>query len=155
MNSRVLVAMFCMLLVIGVAASAFAADAPEFLIPLTMDAGGQPLDGAAHRYTITFATDELPPAEAWELALYNLPQQEFVANAIHRHAIESRMLPGLVRDKDGNVTIYVQRDPPRGKHKANWLPAADGPFLLQLRLFDPQQRVLDAAWEAPPVVRAD
>jgi len=131
------------------------ASAAEFSIPLAMDAGGQSLDGAAHRYTITFAAKELPPAQSWELVLYNLPQQDFVANAIHRHAIESRMLKGLVRDKDGSVTIYIQRDPPRGTRKANWLPAADGPFLMQLRLYDPQPRVRDAVWEAPPVVRTD
>jgi hypothetical protein len=155
MNLRVLIAVLCLILTFSIARSSLAADAPEFSIPFTMDAGGEPLDGTAHRYTLTFAANELPPAKSWELALYNLPQQEFVANAIHRHAIDSRMLPGLVRDKEGNVTIYIQRDPPRGKRKANWLPAADGPFLLQLRLFDAKQQVLDAAWEAPPVVRAD
>jgi hypothetical protein len=131
------------------------AVAAEFSIPMAMDAGGQPLDGAAHRYTITFAADELPPARTWELSVYNLPQQEFVANAIHRHAIDSHLLKSLVRDKDGDVTIYVQRDPPPHNRKANWLPAADGPFLMQLRMFDPQPSVLDADWEAPPVVRVD
>jgi len=120
-----------------------------------MDAGGQPFDGAVHRYTITFAADELPPAQSWELAIDNLPQQDVVANENHRHSIESRMLKSLVRDKNGNVTIYIQRDPPQGKRKANWLPAADGAFLMQLRLFDPQPSVLDAAWEAPPVERVE
>lgn len=155
MNLRLIAALFCMTFTHGTATLALADDTPEFSIPFAMDAGGQPLDGAAHRYTITFAADDLPPAEAWELVLYNLPQQEFVANAIHRHAIESRMLPDLVRDKNGDVTIDIRRDPPPHNRKANWLPAADGPFLMQLRLFDPQPSALDAAWEAPPVVRAD
>ena len=130
-------------------------SAAEFTIPFEMDAGGQPLDGAAHRYTITFAADELPPAQSWELVLYTLPEQDLVADAIHRHAIESQMMPGLSRDKNGNVTIYIQHDPPPRERKANWLPAADGPFLMRLRLFDPQPSLLDADWEAPPVERVE
>lgn len=130
-------------------------SAAEFTIPFEMDAGGQPLDGAAHRYTITFAADAMPPAQSWDLVLYKLPEQEFVANAIDRNAIESQMVPSLARDKNGNVTIYIQHDPPPRKRKANWLPAADGPFLMQLRLFGPQPGALDADWEAPPVERVE
>lgn len=129
--------------------------AAPFSIPLLMDAGGLPLDGATHSYTITLAADELPPARSWSLALYRLPEQHFVANALHRHAIESGMLRELVQNSNGSFTIYIQRDPPRGKWKANWLPAADGPFMMQLHLDDPEQRVLDAAWQMPPVIRAD
>jgi hypothetical protein len=121
-----------------------------------MDAGGQPLDGSTHRYTLKFAADKLPPVKAfWSLAMYNLPQQMLVRNSINRYFINSPMLPDLQRDVNGGVTIYIQQAPPGGAKDANWLPAADGPFMMVLRLYWPEQSVLDGAWEAPAVERVE
>lgn len=131
------------------------AQQPSFSIPLQLDGGGQPLNGAAHRYTLTFSATSLPPAKEWALALYQLPDQSWVKNSIDRHAITSWMLPSLHRDPDGGITIYIQRDPPSGKRKANWLPAPDGQFILRLQLDDPAQSVLTGAWEPPPVERIE
>ncbi|MFC2037565.1 hypothetical protein ACFLYD_06330 [Chloroflexota bacterium] len=37
--------------------------------------------------------------------------------------------------------------------KSNWLPAPDGPFALALRIYWPEQDVLDGTWTPPSIVR--
>ncbi len=126
-----------------------------FYIPLQMDAGGQPLDGS-RRYSLTFAADGLPPVKAfWSLTMYTLPQQLLVANSIDRYLINSPMLPDMVANADGGITIYIQKDPPGGDRDANWLPAPAGPFMMVLRLYWPEQAVLTGAWQAPAVERVE
>lgn len=131
------------------------ADSPTFSIPLMMDTGGQPL-GGEDRYTLTFRAGQLPPVEtSWSLTMYSLPGERLVANPIDRHWIDSPMLPKLRRDADGGMTLYIQKSAPGGSKDANWLPAPAGPFMMILRLDRPEPSVLDAAWEAPDVVRVD
>ncbi len=129
--------------------------AGAFSIPFTNDSGGHPLEGT-HRYTLAFGPDRLPPAKAaWSLTMYRLPDQRLVENSIDRYWISSRMLGRLKRDADGGLTLYIQKNAPGEGKNANWLPAPDGPFLMILRLYQPEQAVLDNAWEAPPVVRVE
>jgi hypothetical protein len=130
--------------------------AGAFSIPLAIDTGGHPLDGSDGRYTLTFGPGRLPPVKAfWSLTMYSLPDQLLVANPIGRYLINSPMLADLQRDADGGLTLYIQNDAPGGEQDANWLPAPDGPFLMILRLYRPEQSVLDNDWEAPGVVRVE
>ena len=74
------------------------------------DSTGAPLDAAKDRYTLHFDKDKLPPAKAfWSITMYDLPQQLLVANPIDRYLINSPMLPGLKRDADGGITLYLQK----------------------------------------------
>ena len=91
----------------------------------------------------------------WSLTMYSLPEQLLVANSIDRYLINSPMLPNLERDADGGLTLYVQNAAPGGEQNANWLPAPNGPFMMILRLYRPEQEVLDAKWETPGVVRVE
>jgi hypothetical protein len=130
-------------------------QAEAFYVPMLMDTGGQPLSGE-HRYTLTFAPGRLPPVKAfWSLTMYSLPEQLLVANSIDRYLINSPMLPDLQRDADGGLTLYIQKEPPDREQEANWLPAPAGPFMMVLRLYRPEQSVLDAKWVAPGVVRVE
>ncbi len=114
------------------------------------------LDGSGGRYTLTFGPRKLPPVKgSWSLTMYSLPDQLLVENPIDRYHINSSMLPDLQRDADGGLTLLIQRDAPGGDEDSNWLPAPDGPFLMILRLYRPEQAVLDNAWESPGVVRAE
>jgi hypothetical protein len=127
-----------------------------FMIPFTFDGGGELLDGSVHRYTLTFAGGALPPATKWwSLAMYELPDQLPVENAIDRHDVNSKMLADMLPNEDGGLTIYIQKAPPGGNKEANWLPAPDGPFLMILRLVRPEESVRVNAWEAPAVERVD
>lgn len=116
------------------------------------DAEGRPLAGT-DRYVIRFDKGQLPPARAfWTLSLYD-DMQQLVANPAGRHALTSR--DGLRRNRDGSIDIVVQRQRPPRAQQANWLPAAEGPFNLVLRLHWPQPTALDGNWVPPAVMRVD
>jgi hypothetical protein len=128
-----------------------------FYVVYGSDAAGQPLDASKQRYVLHFAKGALPPAKAfWSLTMYNLPQQLLVANPLNRYLINSQMLPGLKRDPDGGLTLYVQSDSPGKERESNWLPAPKGPFAAALRIYLPEPPVLDGSWKAPAMeVRKD
>ncbi|WP_455358519.1 DUF1254 domain-containing protein [Streptomyces sp. SYSU K21746] len=112
--------------------------------------GNRPPDASRHDYTVRFPPGQLPPGRFfWSATLYGLPDRLPVAHAIDRHSIGDRT-PGLVHDADGGLTLYVQRERPLGPAEAaNWLPAPDGPFTLALRVYGPEQSVLDGSWTLP------
>ena len=119
------------------------------------DASGAPVNGSTGRYSLHFAPDGLPPAKAfWSLTMYDLPNQLLVANSLNRYLINTPMLPGLKRDADGGITLYFQKDSPGADKESNWLPAPAGPFLVVLRLYLPEPRVLSGEWKQPPLERA-
>jgi hypothetical protein len=88
------------------------------------------------------------------VTLYELPQQLLVANPLDRYLINSPMLPGMKRDADGGLTLYIQHASPGKDREANWLPAPAGPFFMVLRVYYPKQSVLDGSWQQPPMVAA-
>jgi hypothetical protein len=119
-----------------------------------VDARGQLLDGSKGDYQLTFAKGQLPPVNAfWSLTMYDLPQRLLVANPLKRYLINSPMLPNLKRDTDGGLTLYIQHDSPGKEKESNWLPAADGPFFMILRIYLPQQAAQDGTWKQPPLNR--
>jgi hypothetical protein len=119
-----------------------------------VDAEGQPLDGAQHSYTLRFAHGQLPPVNAfWSVTMYTLPQSLLYANPINRYLINSPMLPDLVKDADGGITLYIQHDSPGSEKEANWLPAPAGPFQMAMRLYWPKPAALEGTWKAPPLER--
>jgi hypothetical protein len=57
-----------------------------------------------------------------------------INNPINRCLINSPMLPGMKKNADGSLTLYVQKDSPRKAKEANWLPAANDTIYLVMRL---------------------
>ncbi|MDG9925116.1 MULTISPECIES: DUF1254 domain-containing protein [unclassified Pseudomonas] len=117
---------------------------------LWKDQDGQPLNGN-HRYVLHFAKGQLPPVRAfWSLTLYNARQ--FLAdNPLDRYALGDR--DDLHYNADGSLDLYIQREQPSEQERSsNWLPAPDGDFSLFLRLYWPEQAVLDKHW-LPPIIQ--
>lgn len=129
--------------------------AQEAIYPvLAVDSTGAPLTGA-DKYTVRFAPGQLPPVNSfWSTTMYKMPQSLLVANPINRYLINSPMLPSLVKDPDGGVTIYVQNQSPGPDKEANWLPAPEGPFQMILRLYWPKEEALNGTWHAPKVTKS-
>jgi len=127
----------------------------EAMYPIyAVDAAGQKL-GGTNKYTLHFAAGQLPPVNAfWSLTMYELPKSLLVANPINRYLINSPMLPQLVKDADGGLTIHVQHDSPGKDKEPNWLPAPAGPFIAFMRLYWPKEAALDGAWKHPPMTKA-
>ena len=115
-----------------------------------VDNEGNQLSAADHNYVLKFAAGELPPAKAfWSLSMYDGVTQLFIENPLDRYLVNSAMTGDFVFEHDGSLVIYVQKNPPGAEWEANWLPAPDGPYYVVLRLYLPEQRVLDGEW-APP-----
>src|SRR5216117_993073 len=118
-----------------------------------VDEAKQKLTGA-NRYTVRFAPGQLPPVHAfWSLTMYELPQSLLVANPINRYLINSPMLPQLVKNADGGLTLYVQNESPGKDKEPNWLPAPKGPFIAFMRLYWPKEAALDGTWKHPPMTK--
>ncbi|MEI6537020.1 MAG: DUF1254 domain-containing protein [Verrucomicrobiaceae bacterium] len=125
----------------------------EAIYPMYLvDAAGAPLDASKNAYTLNFPAGQLPPVDFfWSITLYALPAGLLHANALNRYLINSPMLPGLVRDADGGLTIHVQTGSPGADRETNWLPAPNGPFYMAMRLYGPQQAAVTGAWKQPPL----
>jgi hypothetical protein len=120
-------------------------------IGYTTASNGQALTGA-NKYQIHFAKGQQPPAKAfWSFTMYDLPQQLLVANPINRYLLNSPMLPTMKLDPNGGLTLYIQNVSPGKDKQANWLPAPTGPFLMILRVYWPEDSVLNGQWKQPPV----
>jgi hypothetical protein len=115
-------------------------DAVEAMYPLAKaDKAGATLDGSKHKYTLTFAKDQLPPVNAfWSVTMYDGKTQLLIDNPISRYLVNSPMLPAMKGNPDGSSTIYVQKDSPGKAKEANWLPAPDGPIYMVMRLYWPR-----------------
>ena len=144
-------------------AGIFGNDADEAMYPATKTDGiGAPLDGSKHNYMLKFAANNLPPVNAfWSVTMYDGKTQLLIENPINRYLINSPMLPGLKRNPDGSLTIYIQKDAPSAENKANWLPAPNGPIYLVMRLYWPRKSpppsILPAGsgtWDPPGILTA-
>jgi hypothetical protein len=137
-------------------------DAVEAMYPATKaDVDGNPLDGAKNNYTLTFPADSLPPVNAfWSVTMYDGKTQLLIKNPINRYLINSPMLPGMKRNADGSLTLYIQNANPGPDKEANWLPAPAGPVYLVMRLYWPKDTppsILppgEGTWKPPGVVKA-
>lgn len=144
----------------GAKAGIYGNSAAEAVYPLTKhDATGETLDGSKHDYTITFPAGQLPPVNAfWSVTMYDGKTQLLVKNSIDRYLINSPMLPGMKKNADGSLTLYLQKNSPGKTKEANWLPAPDGPIYLVMRLYWPKDTppsILppgDGTWKPPGIV---
>jgi hypothetical protein len=136
-------------------------DAVEATYPYTrVDGTGEPLDGSKHNYTLTFPAGQLPPVNAfWSVTMYDAKSQLLIKNPINRYLINSPMLPGMQKNADGSLTLYIQKDSPGAAKEANWLPAPNDTIYLVMRLYWPKTTppsILPAGkgtWQPPGVKR--
>ena len=121
---------------------------------LTDDAGERP--NGAHRYELHFPAGALPPVDAfWSITAYRREpdlRQFLVENEINRYAIGSRT-PGLQRNSDGSLTIYLQHEAPQKDRESNWLPIPADSVGLILRAYQPRAALLNAQYQLPVVRR--
>ncbi len=123
-------------------------DAVEAMYPMIKG-----LDAGTDSFTITFPKGQLPPVNAfWSVTMYDGKTQFLIKNPIDRYLINSPMLPGLRKNADGSLTLYLQKNSPGKAKESNWLPAPDGPMYVVMRLYWPKEEALNGTWSPPPVV---
>ncbi len=136
-------------------------DAVEAMYPMAkVLPDGTPLDGSKHQYTLTFAKDQFPPVNAfWSITMYDGKTQLLIQNPIDRYLINSPMLPGLKKNPDGSLTLYIQKDSPGKDKESNWLPAPNGPIYMVMRLYWPRPETPsilppgEGTWKPPALVQ--
>ncbi|WP_051037188.1 DUF1254 domain-containing protein [Nocardia otitidiscaviarum] len=117
-----------------------------------VDATGTQLN-ADHSYVLHFPADQVPPVKGfWSLTMYN-DRGFFVDNPINRYAVRGEHVH---TNPDGSLDIYIQRENPGAEKESNWLPApAAGDFNVMLRLYWPEQRIVDGDWNPPAITRTN
>lgn len=136
-------------------------DSIEATYPMTKTlADGEPLDGSKHNYTLTFHAGQLPPVNAfWSVTMYDGKTQLLIKNPINRYLINSPMLPGMKKNPDGSLTLYIQKDSAGKDKESNWLPAPNDLIYLVMRLYWPKTEapsILPAGegtWKPPGIVK--
>jgi hypothetical protein len=131
---------------------AVGANPPEDAVYISdsTDAGGTPLNGSM-RYRMHFRAGQLPPVRAfWSVTAYD-KDGYFIANPINRYAIGDR--DKLKVNPDGSLDLYIQNQNPGAGHEANWLPSGDGIFNMTMRLYWPEDAILNGGWQPPAVER--
>ena len=115
------------------------------------DNTNEALDGSNHNYVLHFDKEELPPVKAfWSLSMYKMLGQLFIENEINRYVISSDT-KGLQYNADGSLDVYIQKENPGEDKVSNWLPAFDGLFSLQARLYWVKPENLDPLYAMPTV----
>lgn len=127
------------------------------------DSTGEALNGA-HQYVIHFAKSQFPPVDPkafWSVTLYNRPAENLFASPNGRNAlgIPEAQDHAVCANSDGSLDFYIQADAPPGPTSiayCNWLPSPAGKdFVLLLRMYMPDQTVIDGPWVPPAVQRVD
>ncbi len=117
------------------------------------DSEGNALSGE-NKYIIHIDADAFPPTHEngfWSITAYN-EYNYLIDNEIDRYAIKNNT--PYVLNEDGSLDIYVQAEKPTDeKQLANWLPVSEGAFQLYLRVYLPQDSVLNNEWVMPSITK--
>ena len=138
----------------GVAEAGLLANTPDEAVYSAglLSAKLLPLKGFGS-YTLQFAPGREPPVGAfWSVTVYTASGR-LVRNAQNRYSVSSSRPDELRRRPDGSIDIvFSPRDP--GDPGVNWLKAPAGRgFNAYLRMYSPEQPILDGSWTAPAITR--
>lgn len=131
----------------------FGANRNEFAVyqNARRTARGGELDGREGVYRLVFENGDTPPVGAfWSVTVYD-GEGFLVANALDRYALGSNS--DLQADANGDVVITFARERPDDVPVENWLPVPDGPFEVTLRMYWPNDPILNGRWSAPAISR--
>jgi hypothetical protein len=117
------------------------------------DKDGNALDGV-NNYKIHFEEGSLPPilyGGFWSLIPYGGRELLVIPNKLNRYRLGD--YADFHYNRDGSLDIYFQKDDPGEEKTANWLPVAEGSFSVVLRIYLPDNDVIDAGWIPPYIER--
>ena len=133
---------------LGAAAGLFGNTKEEAIyIGTASDKANKALSGK-NKYVIRFPKGQTPPDKYfWSITLYELPSRYLVNNPINRYSIGDRTT-GMKYESNGDLVIYIQNEVPKGK-ESNWLPAPKNAFYYLIRIYGPDDSILNGTWKAP------
>ena len=111
-------------------------------------------------YRMTIPKADIPDANRfWSLTAYVPPAPSLVPgttpNGNNGQGNVASYTPGLQRNKDGSITIYIQPNRPAiPARRPNWLRVPpDGPFSMVLRVYGPTGNTAPGTLYIPPEVK--
>ena len=116
------------------------------------DSEGNRLSGT-EKYRIHFEKDGIPPVLEngfWSITVYNSENNLLIDNELDRYCINDRS--ELQFNEDGSLDIYVQHEKPENGKVSNWLPVGEGEFHLFMRIYLPEDEVIENKWETPLII---
>jgi hypothetical protein len=120
------------------------------------------LDGSKN-YTIHFAAtgpEGIPPVNGfWSLTIYNIDGTLVANTVVNYNAIGVPYVQGHMAkfNPDKSLDLYLQSTQPAGGTAfQNWLPTPAGKgYIAFLRMYWPDQSILEKKWIPPPIVKAN
>ncbi len=123
--------------------SAKHAGESQFYLLCTNGKDGKPLDGSGS-YKVNVPPN-VPVKQYWSITVYNRETHTFIRN-VNRMGRSSQS-PGLQKNADGSVDIYIGSTAPGGK-ESNWIPTdPNGKFELLARFYGPTKALYDNSWK--------
>jgi hypothetical protein len=116
-----------------------------------VDGDGKLLAGTG-KYVLHLEKGQIFPSHAgiWSVSLYS--GNFYIVNAINRYAIAPWM--PLKYNADGSLDIYLQSESPGPDKESNWLLSPPtGPINVTVRVYWPEQGLLDGSYKIPPLRR--
>ena len=137
----------------GVAKIGLGANTPEeaYYATAFLDENLRRLNGR-HSYQLHFEPGQEPPADAfWSITVYD-SDGFLVPNEQEIYAVSSTGSGDLVYQEDGSIDIVFSQEDPQDP-TVNWIPVPDGAFRVYLRVYVPQDAVLEGDWVVPGIER--
>lgn len=136
-----------------VAIAGFGANPVETAVYLKAeeDDSGEKLN-AKNKYLLHFMSNSLPPVGEhgfWSVTAYG-DDDFLISNPLDRYAISNRSSFKL--NEDNSLDLILQTEEPN-ENKENWLPVGSDGFHLFLRIYRPDNSVLNGTWEAPKITK--
>ena len=116
-----------------------------------VDSHGQQLNGK-NKYILHFDSAKLPVRGFWSLTLYN-EKQLLNKNILNRYLLRSD--DNLKLNPDGSLDIYIQFESPGKDKESNWLPSSENDFSVMLRLYAPDESILNEKWIIPGIKKVN
>ncbi|MEO0883695.1 MAG: DUF1254 domain-containing protein [Pseudomonadota bacterium] len=108
----------------------------------------------ANTYRLHFKAGDTPPTSAfWSVTNYDV-EGYLERNAVDRYSLGSNH--DLAYNEDGSLDVYLSHTQPEDV-ALNWVPTPAGDFKTLLRIYWPDEAVLNGDWDLPAIqkVRSD
>lgn len=121
--------------------------AGQFYLMTTKDGKGEPLSGATD-YRL-HVPPNAPVKLYWSATVYDRATHALVRDS--QWSSRGSNTPGLQKNADGSVDIYLGPTAPSGKD-SNWVPTSpSGAFEVLFRLYGPEKPLFEKSWILPDI----
>jgi hypothetical protein len=121
----------------------------QFYLMQTNDKDNKPLAGNGS-YKLHVPAN-VPVIQYWSITVYNRDTHTFIRNVSRQG--RSSQSPGLKKNSDGSVDLYISAAAPPGE-ETNWIPTdANGRFEILARFYGPTKKLYDMSWKLNDIER--